>query len=134
MNIYIDTSALIAILAEDDKYHRLAKEIWIELLEQKASLVCNNYTLLETFSLIQNRYGIHILSKFQNLAVPALHIRWLTVEEHNIAVENVLHTNRRHLSLVDCSSFASMRRLGIHKAFTFDKHFAEQGFECLPDF
>lgn len=132
MSIYIDTSALIAILAKDDQYHEKAKEKWHELLEQKEVLLCNNYVLLETFSVIQNRYGIHILHKFQGFAVPALHIEWLTAKEHDIAVENVLLANRCRLSLVDCSSFATMRRLGIYKAFTFDKHYAEQGFEQLP--
>jgi predicted nucleic acid-binding protein len=33
---------------------------------------------------------------------------------------------------VDCTSFEMMRELGIHNAFTFDRHFAEQGFTCLP--
>jgi len=36
---------------------------------------------------------------------------------------------RRQLSLVDCISFEVMRRRGIKTAFTFDDHFAEQGFE-----
>jgi hypothetical protein len=25
-----------------------------------------------------------------------------------------------------------MRRLGSQRAFTFDQHFSDQGFECLP--
>ncbi len=39
---------------------------------------------------------------------------------------------RRQLSLVDCASFDAMRRLGITTVFTFDKHFAEQGFAQVP--
>jgi predicted nucleic acid-binding protein len=37
---------------------------------------------------------------------------------------------RRHLTLVDCASFESMRRLTVRRAFAFDRHFEEQGFEC----
>jgi predicted nucleic acid-binding protein len=44
----------------------------------------------------------------------------------------LLTANRRQLSLVDCVSFEMMRRLGIKTAFTYDRHFSEQGFECLP--
>jgi len=33
---------------------------------------------------------------------------------------------------VDCISFEVMRGLGITTAFTFDRHFAEMGFEVLP--
>lgn len=43
----------------------------------------------------------------------------------------MLVAGRRDLSLVDCSSFVTMRRLGIKKAFALDEHFREQGFELL---
>lgn len=34
-------------------------------------------------------------------------------------------------SAVDCASFAIMRRFGIRRVFTFDKHFRTAGFEIL---
>jgi predicted nucleic acid-binding protein len=40
--------------------------------------------------------------------------------------------DRRGLSLVDLSSFETMRRLGIRSVFTFDRHFRQYGFEILP--
>jgi predicted nucleic acid-binding protein len=40
----------------------------------------------------------------------------------------LLTAGRRELSLVDCVSFACMRRLGITRALHFDRHFKEQGF------
>jgi predicted nucleic acid-binding protein len=39
---------------------------------------------------------------------------------------------RKKLSLVDCVSFETMRVLKVTTAFTFDRHFKEQGFICLP--
>ena len=47
-------------------------------------------------------------------------------------MEALLVVNHRKLSLVDCASFETMRRLGIQKVFTFDRHFADQGFQVLP--
>jgi len=40
----------------------------------------------------------------------------------------LLTAGRRELSLVDCVSFACMRRQGLTRAFHFDRHFREQGF------
>jgi uncharacterized protein len=43
----------------------------------------------------------------------------------------VLTAHRRHLSLVDCVSFAAMHQFGLSAVFAFDNHFAEQGFTIL---
>jgi predicted nucleic acid-binding protein len=47
-------------------------------------------------------------------------------------MEFFLLENRRNLSFVDCSSFDTIQRLIIDKVFTFDGHFAEQGFAVIP--
>ncbi|WP_187148469.1 hypothetical protein [Geobacter metallireducens] len=44
----------------------------------------------------------------------------------------LLAVARRKSSLVDCVSFELMRMEGIVSAFTFDRHFKEQGFICVP--
>ena len=45
----------------------------------------------------------------------------------------LLSARRQDLSLVDCTSFAVMRSLGLRRAFTLDPHFAEQGCEVVPE-
>ena len=44
----------------------------------------------------------------------------------------VLTAQRKKLSIVDCASFLIMREQGVSEAFTFDKHFGEQGFTVVP--
>ena len=95
-------------------------------------MISNSYILLETFALLQKRQGLASVSDFQKDVVPFLQIEWLTEKEHIIALESLLFLNRRRLSLVDCSAFATMRRMGVRQVFTFDRHFAEQGFEVIP--
>jgi predicted nucleic acid-binding protein len=50
---------------------------------------------------------------------------------HQRAINALLAAGQRRLSLVDCTSFESMRQFGLRQAFAFDAHFAEQGFELL---
>jgi len=64
-------------------------------------------------------------------AAPLLHIEWVDETLHQAGVVALLTANRRQLSLVDCISFETMRRLGLDTAFAFDQHFVEQGFRCL---
>lgn len=132
MSIYIDTSALLAVMDADDVYHESAKKTWIELLESKETLVCNNYVLLEICALIQNRLGMAATRAFHEDVFPILKIEWIDDFLHRQAVNALLIANKRNLSLVDCASFNTMRQLNVRKAFTFDKHFVEQGFVNLP--
>lgn len=61
-----------------------------------------------------------------------LTIEWVDEAQHQTIVQTVLTTNRRQLSLVDCASFETMRRLGIETVFTSDSHFREWGFDVIP--
>jgi len=130
--IYVDTSALYAVLDADDENHERAKQLWVDLITQRAQLVCTNYVLVETFALVQHRLGIEAIRTLQEDILPVLHIEWVDEPSHRAGVAAVLTAARRGLSLVDCVSFEVMRQLGIKTAFTFDPHFAEQGFKRIP--
>lgn len=131
MRIFIDTSALLAVLDADDAYHSKAEAKWKPLIEDNSVLICSNYILLETIALLQHRFGIDSVRTFQEDVVPLLTVEWIDADLHETAILSVLTAGRKKLSLVDCTSFALMRKLGLKSAFTFDKHFQEQGFEAL---
>ena len=65
------------------------------------------------------------------MSVPVLVTLWVDEDLHRRAVSALSVAQRRRLSLVDCSSFESMRQAGLRRAFAFDAHFEEQGFEIL---
>ena len=130
--IFVDTSALYALISTEDQNIVPAVITWESMLEREDILFTNNYVLLECFALIQNRLGIEFTRALQSNLVPFLQIDWIGEQQHISSVNDVLAANRRQLSIVDCSSFESMRRLGIEKVFTFDEHFREQGFDVIP--
>lgn len=132
MVIFIDTSALIALADREDEFHEAAKLQWLGMLEREETLISNNYVLLETVSLVQRRFGMEHIHSLHLDLLTLLNIHWIDEDEHQSAVSMFLEANRRNLSLVDCSSFDTMRRLDIGTAFTFDEHFREQGFSVIP--
>jgi uncharacterized protein len=132
MKVFVDTSALLAILDADDANHGEAREVWQALLGRDATLLCTNYVLLETFALVQHRLGLEALSVFLSDVASVLSLRWVDAQVHAAGVTALLIARRRKLSLVDCVSFEIARQSGVEIAFAFDRHFAEQGFQCLP--
>ncbi|MBM4431479.1 MAG: PIN domain-containing protein [Chloroflexi bacterium] len=132
MSIYVDTSALYAVLDADDRNHPAAREAWAGLLQSGESLLCSNYVLVECFALVQHRLGLAAVRALQEDVVPVLSVYWVDEAVHAAGISALLTAGRERLSLVDCTSFELMRRLGLRTAFTFDEHFAEQGFACLP--
>lgn len=129
--IYVDTSAFLAIMDVKDINHLKAEMLWAERVKA-TRFITNSYALIETIALVQSRLGLEALRTLSQDILPVVEIDWLGPEEHEEAVNSVLTANRRQLSLVDCSSFATMRRLRIETVFTFDEHFKEQGFKVLP--
>lgn len=133
MILFIDTSALIAVLDVDDKFHAPAKTCWIEMNCADTTWTTSNYVVLEALAVIQCRLGMQAVAVFLNDILPVISVEWLDVAIHNAGVTALTTAQRRDLSLVDCTSFALMRHLGVRHVFTFDRHFAEQGFTCLPN-
>jgi predicted nucleic acid-binding protein len=130
--IFVDTSALYALISAQDQDMKLAAKTWEDALEREDALFINNYVLVECFALIQSRLGLDFVRALQTNILPLLQVDWIAEQQHVFSVNNVLTANRRQLSLVDCSSFETMRRLGIETAFTFDEQFHEQGFKVIP--
>jgi len=132
MNIFVDTSAFLAVLDGSDSHHKAAKSFWTKIIEAGDVLVCHNYILVETSALVSRRLGMEAVRVFEQDIIPILHIIWVTKEVHFAAVGAQLIADRGSLSLVDCVSFEVMRRTGVQKAFAFDRHFRDYGYELYP--
>lgn len=131
MNLFVDTSAFYALLDRDDGYHPRAASAWAKILQAADHLIASNYVVVETVSLLQHRIGLDAVRAFQADLVPAVHVVYVDNEIHRQGVAGLLAAEKRKLSLVDCVNFAMMRNLGLTRAFTFDSHFRQQGFETI---
>ncbi len=131
MSVFLDTSALLAVLDADEAPHSRVDAIWRRLLGERRPLVTTNYVLVETVALAQSRLGLDATRALQQDVVPVLRVIWVTAEVHQAAMTALVTAGRRRLSLVDCVSFEVMRREGLEEAFALDRHFAEQGFRLV---
>ena len=132
MRVFVDSSAFLALINSNDQNHEIAKRIWEKLLQENShQLFCSSYVVVETTAILQNRFGMQAVILFQQNVLPVFETLFVDEATHETAALVLLNANRRHLSLVDCSSFVLTRHLGLDAVFAFDQHFVEQGFVCL---
>jgi len=132
VKVFVDTSAIIALLSAEDRFHTPAKRAWHELISRSDQLITNNYVTVETTTILQNRFGMNAVVLFTNDILPVIELYWIDEMIHGKGVSAMLAAARRGLSLVDCVSFETMRAWGVTRVFTFDRHFTEQGFQLIP--
>lgn len=130
--VFVDTSAILALLVANDVKHSAAIRAFESLHRETASLFSTSYVLVETYALLGHRHGKRAVRRFRDEFVPLLDIVWVDEELHENALNSYISSNAsRSLSLVDLVSFAAMRLRGTHRAFAFDRHFSDSGFEIV---
>ena len=130
--IFVDTSAVFAVLDAEDRFHEPACLGWQKWVQQGEPLLTSNYVVLEATTLIQRRLGMQAVSDLHAAMLPLISVEWVTRAVHGRSLNDFLAQDRRRLSLVDCTSFQLMRDLHLQRVFSFDRHFSEQGFTALP--
>lgn len=137
MLAFIDTSAIKAYYDRTDDFHRAATGFMQKIASRDAqitALVTTDHVLDEAITL--TRFA-HSHEKAVELAEASLASRFLSVVYTDEgARREALQTFKRHpdkeWSFTDCVSFTVMKKLEIAKAFTFDAHFRQAGFEIVP--
>jgi len=132
VSTYIDSSAFIAVIDASDRYHPSAASVWRELIDHNEQLVISSYTLFETIALIHRRLGTETVRRFLEDMLPVVEVAWVDVSDHTAVVPAMLaRPGKSGPSIVDCMSFHVIGQRGIRDVFTYDKHFAEQGFNVI---
>ncbi len=128
MSVFIDTSVLIAFLDEDDPRHSECRAAWEHGVLAADGFVTTDYVFLEAVSVAQRRWGLAAVRALVDEFFPLVHVEPVAPGDRDAAVSALLAAERRQPSLVDCVSFAVMRRLRIRDYLALDPHFDEQGF------
>lgn len=132
MTVFVDTSALIALLDASEAKHPACAREWKRLLAKDAQLITTSYVIVETCAVAQRRLGMDAVRSLTTDFLPLLAVDWIDEPVHAAGHAAMLTANRKDLSLVDCASFEIMRRRDVATAFALDRDFADQGFSVVP--
>jgi predicted nucleic acid-binding protein len=130
--LFVDTSALLALLHGDDAHHAPVRSLFEQLARDRVPLVTHSYILVEAGALVRKRHGVEMFRRLGDTVRRAADIVWVDPETHVRAWDLAGDGGRKGPGLVDQVSFLVMRNLGLDAAATLDRHFAEQGFRILP--
>ena len=133
-NIFIDTSAFIALYLKGDEFDERAA-LFLDKTDKKTIFLTSNYILDEVYTFLRSNKGKETAISFaeflaQNSQIVIL--KRIGLEDEKKAFELFRKLDLSKLSFTDCTSFALMKRLEIKEVFSFDKHFAKAGFEVIP--
>lgn len=130
MIVFVDTSALYALLDRTDPVHERARVGLSKLRETNSQLVTHRYVEIESIALVHRRLGWQALPRLLDDVLGVVEMRPVGPDLHAEAVA-ALRAAPTTVSFVDQVSFTLMRRERIADAFAFDRDFATQGFRLI---
>lgn len=126
--VFVDTSALYALLDRDDAHHGEAAQVFAGLLRRRVPLHTHAYVVVESLALAQRCLGMEAARALVHDLLGVVRVAPVDEALHQAALTATLASGRRDVSLVDWTSFLFMRDRKIERAFAYDAHFWEQGF------
>lgn len=128
--LFVDTSAWLAYANRADDAHVSVRDA---LKKFEGRLITTNFVFDETVTLCRRMGHSAAVLVGEVLRDPDV-VDLLRVRPGDEQDAWQLFQDRpdKRYSFTDCTSFAMMRRLGLHRAATLDEDFEREGFEVLP--
>ena len=121
MSLFVDTSMWYAAADRSDASNSRAKAV----LASGEPLITTDHILVETWTLIHHRLGQRAVERFwEGLRSGAATVETVGAADLDSAWEIGRSYRDQDFSIVDRTSFAVMRRLGIERAASLDDDFA----------
>ena len=131
--VFVDTSALIALLDPRDQWHARIRAYFDEP-EQASRYVTSNLVLSEflTFFSRRARLKAALDCHLELLKDPKLKIVWMNPALQQEAAVLLEKSADQKLSFTDAASFIIMKQGKITHALAFDADFSKAGFTTVP--
>lgn len=125
--VFVDTSAIAAVMNEADQYHKEAVNLYKEIVERGYSMVLTSFVIAETHALLLNTtHNITLgLQWLMDVAYRDFTVVRPSKNEEEEAVKLLAAYNDKQWSMVDALSFTTMDTLSIPYFFSFDEDFRQ---------
>ena len=121
MSLFVDTSIWYAAVDSSDRSNARSKAI----LRSGETLVTSDHVLVETWTLLHHKLDRKAAEGFwEGLRSGIALIEAVTLADLEVAWDVGVSWRDQDFSIVDRTSFAVMRRLGIDRVASLDAHFA----------
>ena len=133
-NLFVDTSAFIALRDSKDISHISAKRFLKKIKEQRIHLITTNFIFDEVYTYFCRFHKVAVeIGEYIRNSPGIVEYHRITADDENRAWEIAKSYKDKTFSFTDCTSFAICERLGVKDVFTFDEHFKQYGkFNMLP--
>src|SRR3972149_717763 len=129
--ILLDTVGLIALWNRSDQWHTSAKKSFDELVIARREFITTSAILLECGNTAARQPFRNEVFLLKNQLEARGLLIFPTHEDWQNAWQLYENGEADQAGIVDCLTFAVMRRLDLHQSFTNDRHFQAAGFETL---
>jgi uncharacterized protein len=129
--ILLDTVGLIALWNRSDQWHLSAKRAFDELIAAGYEFVTTSAILLECGNAAARQPFRHEVLLLRKHLEDQGQLIFPTNKDWQNSWQIYENSKADRTGIVDCLTFAVMRRLDLTQAFTNDRHFDAAGFETL---
>ena len=131
MTVLLDTVGLLAVWDNSDQWHQAAHACFLQLQATREELVSTTFILSECGNAAARRPYRDAVCRLREGLETSKRLIIPTEDDWRMAWQVYRAGEADAAGIVDHISFVVMRRLGITKAFTNDRHFRAAGFEVL---
>ena len=128
--VFVDTSALLALLDRADPRHGAARSAFEGLAEE--DLVTHGYVVAESVAVTRRRLGVESVITLLDDLLPVVELVPVDPATHAAAQARYRESLPSGTSFVDQVSLAVIERDGISTAFALDPDLALPGLTLLP--
>ena len=126
-DIFVDTSAFVAIRVTDDINHKKAQRFLNVIKEQKMRLYTTNFILDEVYTYFCKTHKVATEMAELIMNNPLIVLYRINVEDENKAWDILKNYKDKDFSYTDATCLAIMERIEIKTIFAFDEHYKQYG-------